>query len=1491
MTRLRRYALRSGLALGLTLAIILAILSVAMFWLNSDAGRDRWESMANGALAGSGITVKLEGAGGALPYRFMADAVTLGDPEGPWFSATDLEFDWNPWRLLFGQIRVHALNASAIQVDRLPVLPQRDEDPASQKPLEPLRLLLRTRVESVAVTRFTLGADLLGEDAAWRIDGEVGAPGPLGSIHRLDIARIDGREDRLALRVAQAYEGRSLDLLFELSEAAGGLLVSRLAPGSDDGLMLTLDGSGPPNEWHGRVDGTLGAASIGLAIGLTGEYPELRLAGRVDPEGFLPEPLAAIGAGGFELDAAGRYDTDAEVLTVRDLRIEGQSFRLQAHGGFDRGEKSMTAMLALEETVPGGLGPLLSGGELSGLSTTLEIEGPLMTPEIRVAGKADSLTVPEFDAGMLRWQGKLTLSQAKGPASMSFDAQLSADRLAWSLPGSGPLVRGPAEALVRGTLSARDQPDSGGAPADDNSGGNQFVARLGDQLVLDEIDLLLPDARLAGSGSFDLATGIGAAPLQLTVSDLGSLSELTRLDLSGAAEFALIAAMGKGEQAFGLDFEGRTRDLALDLPVAGALVSPETAISGELAVRSAGGLVVRALKLMGERASATAEIAIPDNFETLEIDATVDVPDTAVLAEELGLALSGSGSAVGQLRGPLDDPGIEGTARIAALSMGPVSWRDLAARYELARLASGVTGQIRVDATGETGGTVVETRLALSDERLDLSDLRAIAPGLTVMGDLTLGSDDNGLSGELVATATDLHPLFQEMGLRGGGRGNATLRLTPSVGGQAVLLSLDAERLRVRAGDARPIRARQFELEGRLDTGATGPLLDLKATATRMTGPSSDFENVELTAAGDPSALRIGIDASGRILDAPGSLTTTLIAELDGEHPRVILDALSGTLAGHPLTSASRASLALPPGGFELTGLSLGIGGGTLESDVRIGLPSPRVDVTATAIPLSVISLVDPRVDLAGALNGDLSLSVDGRGTTGRFEVALDPLRLAKRRRDTPLAARAAGSLASGRLQFEASAAATGGAPARLSGDIPLDVDLLAATVAMKPGARLEGRLDWEGDAFDLLVLLPMNDHLLRGPARIALTFGGTVGTPRVEGDVTLTQGFYEHLFTGTVLTPLELRIVGDGDGLRVDRLEARAGGGRVSGEGRIGLDARAGFPAAIDVSFSQATLVGRDELVARGTGSIALEGALLAPVITGRIDVDDVEARLQNNLPPGVVELELTEAGAGRRRSRGAPEDEPDEDAAPRLDEGRIELRIEMPQRVFVRGLGLDSEWRGRLDVGGSPAAPTVEGELKSIRGVMLFLGRRFRIEESTIRFPGGGETEPELDIHAVYSGPEYVVTVSITGPISDSTIALSSDPSLPQSEILSQALFGKSSGQLSAIEAVQLAGAVGQMTGRGGGPEEIMGRLREAIGIDVLRVGSTETEAGEQATSVEAGVYVVEGLYLGAETSTAEESGAVSVEYEVTRRIRIKTDLEQTGGKNIGVEYKRDY
>ena len=77
-------------------------------------------------------------------------------------------------------------------------------------------------------------------------------------------------------------------------------------------------------------------------------------------------------------------------------------------------------------------------------------------------------------------------------------------------------------------------------------------------------------------------------------------------------------------------------------------------------------------------------------------DVTVEAPDASVLDGELGLSLTGPARAVGRLDGPLTDPGLTGTVTVAGLAVGPFRWRNSTGRYELSRLASGVTGLLLI---------------------------------------------------------------------------------------------------------------------------------------------------------------------------------------------------------------------------------------------------------------------------------------------------------------------------------------------------------------------------------------------------------------------------------------------------------------------------------------------------------------------------------------------------------------------------------------------------------------------------------------------------------------------------------------------------------------------------------------------------------------------------------------------------------------------------
>ena len=54
------------------------------------------------------------------------------------------------------------------------------------------------------------------------------------------------------------------------------------------------------------------------------------------------------------------------------------------------------------------------------------------------------------------------------------------------------------------------------------------------------------------------------------------------------------------------------------------------------------------------------------------------------------------------------------------------------------------------------------------------------------------------------------------------------------------------------------------------------------------------------------------------------------------------------------------------------------------------------------------------------------------------------------------------------------------------------------------------------------------------------------------------------------------------------------------------------------------------------------------------------------------------------------------------------MDLKIDLPGQVFVRGRGLQSEWQGKLQVTGSVDKPRLVGKLEIKRGYVDFLDQR---------------------------------------------------------------------------------------------------------------------------------------------------------------------------------------
>jgi translocation and assembly module TamB len=224
---------------------------------------------------------------------------------------------------------------------------------------------------------------------------------------------------------------------------------------------------------------------------------------------------------------------------------------------------------------------------------------------------------------------------------------------------------------------------------------------------------------------------------------------------------------------------------------------------------------------------------------------------------------------------------------------------------------------------------------------------------------------------------------------------------------------------------------------------------------------------------------------------------------------------------------------------------------------------------------------------------------------------------------------------------------------------------------------------------------------------------------------------------------------------------------------------------------------------------------------------------------------------------------------------------------RIDVRGLGLESEWGADVRLRGDTTNPQIFGSADLVRGGYEFAGRRFDLTRGRIRFVGEVPVDPRLDIVAEGDANGVSAKIAISGSALKPQIAFSSVPALPEEELLSRMLFGSSITQISAPEAVQLASALSSL--RSGGGLDPINRLRNAIGLDRLRIVSADASIG-RSTSVAVGKYIGRRIFVELITDGRGYS-ATSAEFRVTRWLVLLGTISTIGDESINLKASKDY
>ena len=179
------------------------------------------------------------------------------------------------------------------------------------------------------------------------------------------------------------------------------------------------------------------------------------------------------------------------------------------------------------------------------------------------------------------------------------------------------------------------------------------------------------------------------------------------------------------------------------------------------------------------------------------------------------------------------------------------------------------------------------------------------------------------------------------------------------------------------------------------------------------------------------------------------------------------------------------------------------------------------------------------------------------------------------------------------------------------------------------------------------------------------------------------------------------------------------------------------------------------------------------------------------------------------------------------------------------------------------------------SIARHVVPLVRRLDIERGRLLFSGGPVNNPGVDIRAVKQYPDVKAGVNVRGTLLQPRLSFFSEPSLPQSQIVSLILAGGS------IETAQSRnnpnGASNELLAQGSAI--LAQQLGSRVGLEDISL-----ESGlDNQTSLVLGKYLSDRIYVSYGISFTEQLNTLKLRYTLSDRWTIKTEVGEAKGADI--------
>ncbi|MGJ8585861.1 MAG: translocation/assembly module TamB domain-containing protein [Marinosulfonomonas sp.] len=410
------------------------------------------------------------------------------------------------------------------------------------------------------------------------------------------------------------------------------------------------------------------------------------------------------------------------------------------------------------------------------------------------------------------------------------------------------------------------------------------------------------------------------------------------------------------------------------------------------------------------------------------------------------------------------------------------------------------------------------------------------------------------------------------------------------------------------------------------------------------------------------------------------------------------------------------------------------------------------------------------------------------------------------------------------------------------------------------------------------------SDILINGKGVIDLALVGPLALDSVTGGISTNDAAVSLPTLNLSLPKLTANARLNGNSAQIEANADVSRGGTISANGTIGLAAP--FTGALKIAIRNMKHAIPPTVTTELGGDLTINGPLATgPRVAGEINLLETELRLIPISGGGSVPdiRHVGESASVDRTQNFAGFVLPDPAAKPAKPyNANLDVTVVAPNRIFIRGNGLEAEMQGRLRLTGTSSSIIPIGRFSLIRGRLDILGQRLDLVEGELYMQGS--FDPYFRVVAQTRKNGTTLQAIVEGDPSDPKISFVSQPYLPEDEVLAELLFGKPIDEMSPLEAANLAREISRLAG---GPSEgLISSIRKDAGLDAF--GVTTSQDGNLA--LEAGKYLSENVYADV-TVDAEGKSRVDLNLEITSDFNVRGSADSQGNTGIGIFFEKDY